>query len=284
MEREQVFQWVQAKDIKSIIEFLKKGDAAIKEDEITQNAIGYFLIEIIESMNESDFDENNFVLSQLFALHIKKFHTFPEEQFEKIIVQLAMNAKNEEQAFEIASYAPTNIICGEIIAKYNESKPKQVEHTQTDKIKVQNIITYQENITKSIFNSQQEILFFLALRNCFPSHYIYPNIGLTTILKFKQVEGILEGKEKNYFFTTTIDFVVIDQFNDFKPMFAIELDSEWHRLNQQGEKDAIKNKILKAAGLPFYRIEHTSKYKTIDEFEKVIIEITKKALRKDNEQ
>lgn len=105
-------------------------------------------------------------------------------------------------------------------------------------------------------------------------HFIYPNLGLSTIVHNTLVEA-LTPSEKRFYYNTTIDFVVIDQFNDFKPAFAIELDSEWHRLHNQGDKDEIKNKIFKECGLPLYRIEHMSRYKTIEEFEQVIIETVK---------
>ncbi len=102
-------------------------------------------------------------------------------------------------------------------------------------------------------------------------------MALSTIINSAFVDKVLEDSEKRFFYNTTIDFVIIDQFNDFKPVFAVELDSEWHRLHNQGDKDEIKNKILKAVGLTLYRIEHFRKYKTIEEFQRVIIDTTKKS-------
>lgn len=275
MEREQVFQWLQHKDFDNIVNFLKTGQKTVAEDTILQQAVGHFFNEVIGLTNQPASDNTNFVFSQLFILHTQKFFTFSDEQFVSIVVHLARTSKKSEEAFFYASKVPDNAVCAEIIATHNENKPKEVEHNQTSKIQVHEITSTNENLTTSIFNSKQERLFFFALRNCFPTHYIYPNIALSTIINSAIVDNILAGSEKRFFYNTTIDFIVVDQFNDFKPIFAVELDSEWHRLHNQGDKDEIKNKILKAAGLTLYRIEHMNKYKTIEEFQQVIIDTTK---------
>lgn len=80
------------------------------------------------------------------------------------------NAKKDEEGFYHASKLPDNPICIQIIKAYNENKPKEVEHSQTAKIHVSAIVSNNENLTTSIFNSKQERLFFFALRNCFPTH------------------------------------------------------------------------------------------------------------------
>jgi hypothetical protein len=275
MDREQVFQWLQQKDFDKIVEFLKTGQNTVAEDTILQHAVGHFFNEVIGLTSEPASDQTNFIFHKLFILHKQKYFSFSNEQFEKIIVYLAENSKKPSEAFSYASHVPDNTICAKIIATYNEKKPKEVAHNQTSKIQVHEIVSTTENLTTSIFNSKQEKLFFFALRNCFPTYFIYPNSALSTIINSKIVEDKLTGPEMNFFYNTTIDFIVIDQFNDFKPVFAVELDSEWHRLHNQRDKDEIKNKILKAVGLPLYRIEHMSKYKTIEEFEQVIIDMTK---------
>lgn len=275
MDREQVFQWLQHKDFDNIVNFLKTGQKTVADDTILQQAVGHFFNEVIGLTNQPTSDKTNFVFSQLFILHTQKFFAFSNEQFEKIVVHLSKNSKKSEEAFFYASNFPDNIVCAEIIKTHNENKPKEVEHNQTSKIHVHEIASTNENLTTSIFNSKQEKLFFFALRNCFPTHFIYPNTALSTIINSAIVDNILSSSEKRFFYNTTIDFIVVDQFNDFKPIFAVELDSEWHRLHNQGDKDEIKNKILKAAGLTLYRIEHMNKYKTIEEFEQVIIDTTK---------
>jgi len=271
MDREEIFQWIQKKEFSNIITFLKTGQNIVNDDIILQNALGHFFKELIDG---NDVAEKDFIFGQLFILHTQKppFFTFSEAQFENIVVHLTTVAKKPEEANFYASKLPSNPICAKIIASFIENRPKEIAHEQSTMIKVKEILSDQENTTKSIFNSKQEKLFFVALRNCFPSYFVYPNITLSTIVHSSLIGEILNASEKRFFYNTTIDFVVIDQFDDFKPVFAVELDSEWHRLNNQNHKDEIKNKILKASGLPFYRIEHFSKYKSLEEFEQVIIQ------------
>ena len=277
MDREQVFQWLHHKDFDNIVDFLKTGQKTVAEDGILQQAVEHFFNEIIELKNQIPNNDTNFLFSQLFMLHTQKLFVFSDTHFESIVVHLATRSKKPEEAFFYASKFPGNAICSEIISTYNTNKLKEVEHTQSTKIQVHEIVSGNDNLTTSIFNSKQEKLFFFALRNCFPTHYVYPNMALSTIIKSAIVDNILDGSEKRFFYNTTIDFVVIDQFNDFKPVFAIELDSEWHTLHNQSDRDEIKNKIVKAAGLTLYRIQHLAKYKTIEEFQQVIIDTTKKS-------
>jgi hypothetical protein len=275
MDREQVFQWIKHKDFDKIVDFLKTGQKTVDEDPILKQAVEHFFNELISLTNQSANADINFVFDQLFILHTKEYFKFSDKQFENIVVHLVNSSKNSEDVFIYASEVPDNVVCAEIIAKHNENKPKEVEHNQTSKIQVHEITSASENLTTSIFKSKQERIFFFALRNCFPTHYIYPNIALSTIINSTITDSILVGSEKQFFYNTTVDFIVVDQFNDFKPVFAVELDSEWHRFSNQSDKDKTKNKILKAVGLPLYRIEHMNKHKTIEEFQQVIIETIK---------
>lgn len=275
MEREQVFQWLGQKDFDNIVKFLKTGQQTVKEDAILQQAVQYFFNEVLEIIDKPTTDKANFLLVQLFILHTQKFYTFSNEQFESIVVYLAQNSNNPEDSIFYASKISDNSICAEIIAKHKKNIPKEVTHNQQASIQVHEIIADGENLSKSIFNSKQEKLFFFALRNCFPNHYIYPNVALSIIINSAIIEAHVSASEKRFFYNTTIDFIVIDQFNDFKPILAVELDSEWHRSNHQTDKDKIKNKLLKIAGLPLYRIEHMNKHKTVEEFEQVILATVK---------
>ena len=277
MDREEIFHWLQNKEFDKIISFLKTGKKIVEEDEILQNAVRLFFTDLINSSKEKVDKKTHSVFSQLFSLHTNKppFFSFTTEQFESIIVHLVTKSNTQDEAFYYANYLKDNPICAQTIKSYSAEKPVEISHSQASKIQVHEIVSDNPNLTTSIFNSKQEKLFFIALRNCFPTYYIYPNISLTTFINTQVVEKILEDSEKKYFYNTTVDFIIIDQFNDFKPLFAIELDSEWHRLHNQGNKDKIKNKIFKAVGLTLYRIEHFSKYKTVEEFQQTIIETTR---------
>ena len=274
-DRENVFQWLKEKDFKNIINFLKNGKSQVADDAHLQQAVGYFFGELIGSNSSLANSETKYVFDQLFILHTKGFFEFTREQFEIIVTNLVRTATKKEEAYHYAMELPNNPTCIKIIAEYNESQPQNIEHDQSSKIHVHEVVSGNKNLATSIFNSKQERLFFLALRNCFPTHFLYPNFSLSTIIPATIRDSVLNPEEKRFIFNTTIDFLVVDQFNDFKPVIAVELDSEWHRLNNQEEKDAIKNKVLKASGLPLFRIEHFNKFKSVEDFEKAIIDTIK---------
>lgn len=275
MDREQVFQWLHKKDFKSLISFLKTGQKNVDEDPILQTAVGHFFTELISSAGNNQNGDTIGVFNQLYMLNNGKFFTFQDNQFELIVTQLCEQTKNMEEAFFYASKFSNNPICSKIIVEYNENKPKELQHSQSKKIQVNEVKVNTQDLTTSIFNSNQERLLFFALINCYPYYFNYPNVALSTIINSYLIDQVIEQSEKRFFFNSTVDFVIINQFNDFKPLFAIELDSEFHKLNNQKERDEMKIKIFKAAGLSLFRIEHFNKYKTIEEFQQVVMDTMK---------
>lgn len=269
--REDLFQEIQKKNYNGVIDFLKTNHSIDKTDPIIQSALGHFFNELINDKSK----EQHHIFTQLFNLTSGKspFYVFPDQQYKEIVLYLVKSASKRDEAYFYAKNLPNDPECAICMAAYEKEIPREMNHAQNKSITVKELTSENENITSSIFNSNQEKLFYFALRNCYPTHFIYPNMSLSTIINFALIENAFSITDKKYFYNTTVDFVLIDQFNDFKPMLVFELDSEWHRINNQKEKDDTKNRIIRASGLPLYRIEHFSKYKTVDEFEKVILEI-----------
>lgn len=181
MDREKVFQWVAKRDFIAVIDFLKTGQKTVAEDPILQQAISHFFNDLLQGDEQAD--DKEFTLHQLFNLHSarKPFYIFPDDQFEKIVVSLCKMVK-PTKAHLYASKLPNNSFCATILAEHEEHKPTPVIHDQGANIRVIKVISTGENQTKSIFNSKQERIFYSALRNCYPSHFIYPNIALSTIV------------------------------------------------------------------------------------------------------
>jgi len=271
MDREELFQALHKKEFQRIITLLKTGKD-LAQDTVAQGAISHFFNELLTPGNLPTGSDPDYIFTQLHMLHEGKFFFFPDHQLEVIVTYICKTSTNPSETYDLAKKYPTFPLSSAIIKHHEDNAPREMNHTQTEQITVKAIAGGLVNLTTSIFNSKQERLFFVALRNCFPNHFIYPNAALSTIINTTLVKDILGPNELKFFYNTTVDFVLIDQFDDFKPVLAIELDSEWHRLNNQNEKDVIKNKIFKAAGLLLFRIEHFSKYKSLDEFERAIVE------------
>lgn len=69
------------------------------------------------------------------------------------------------------------------------------------------------------------------------------------------IDGMtLDGRERNFAFTSHIDFVVFDE-QTLLPVLAIEYDGPQHADATQAERDRIKNRLLDAAGLQLLRID-----------------------------
>lgn len=64
----------------------------------------------------------------------------------------------------------------------------------------------------------------------------------------------LTQREKNYLWTSHIDFVILDKQTKF-PTLAVEYDGPSHSSPEQMERDRIKNRICKECNLPLLRID-----------------------------
>jgi very-short-patch-repair endonuclease len=265
MDREQLFQWLKNKEFSKIVQFLKLGEKMVHDDPISQTAVQLFFAELLANSDDP------YIFQQLYMLQTGSFYHFTDVQLETILQEVCKHAKSDAERLSYVSKFPDLQISKQTIDATQLEQPKSLEHSQSQLINVELIQGSSTNLATSIFNSKQERLFFHALRNCFPNYLIYPNVALSTIINSKFIADVLTRQQLKYFYRTTVDFVVIDQFNDFKPCVVIELDSEWHRLNNQDKKDEMKNIIFKAAGVPLYRIEHTGRLKTIEEFEEAIL-------------
>jgi hypothetical protein len=275
MDREQIFAYLKAEDFNNVIQFLKSSKQLAEEDAIVQQGITHFFSRLL-TRSETKQSEKLYIFQQLYILHTKSFFHFNSDQFETILRQVCELAATSEERYYYAKQHPELPFCKDIIDKFQADQPQILDHHQSDLINVALVHEHRTNLATSIFNSIQERLFYFALRNCYPTYLIYPNVTLSTFLKFDAISGLLTDRQRKFFYSTTVDFVVVDQFDDFKPSIAIELDSEWHRLNNQNAKDEMKNIIFKSAGIPLYRIEHVGRAKSIEEFEKVIIETVRK--------
>ena len=127
--------------------------------------------------------------------------------------------------------------------------------------------------TINLFKSQQEHDFFQALRQVFPRFDVYLNVGLSTLIDFGAIKEDLSQEERTFFFRGVVDCVVFDQFQDYKPVYFVELDSAYHDFEEQKLKDTYKDKILAMAGKKLYRIRKNSNEVGVKEFIQMIRDV-----------
>ncbi|EQB2605059.1 DUF2726 domain-containing protein [Aeromonas salmonicida] len=105
-----------------------------------------------------------------------------------------------------------------------------------------------------LFKSKLESEFYQALKNVFPTYFIYPNVALSNIFEFDKIQEHLEVNSKNYFFKAIIDFVVYDPTDNHTPKYFFEVDSAYHDTDKAKLNDELKNGIFSIANIELFRI------------------------------
>lgn len=279
IEREEIFKlinncnWIQLFDILKINE----NYIQIMEDSILASMMeNLFINELIIDSLPNNAPTIKYLLEQFYILHKSSNHNFRlnDENYKKLVIRIAELQDNIEYAYKYALLFPDERICHEIIEKYNKEQPKLINHTQKNNIKVsENKDISKVNATISLFKSNQEFQFYKAVRECFPTYHVYPNVALNAIVDFNLISSSLTAEEKKYFWKALIDCVIIDSDKDYKPFMCFELDSCFHDTEKQIEQDRLKDSILAKAGQKLLRIRHSSRKDKEKDFIKLIKEI-----------
>lgn len=277
INQEEIYQLLRTENWKELVDIFYKRKDIIKTDPLLKHAVETTLNVItskaIQLETNEEFIES---LVTLLLLDGGKFLRLSETQKETITVAIA-NAKKNNLSFSYhyAKKYPQNEICKSIILEYEKKLPKELEHSQPDELKAteNREIDFSHDFKKPLFNSLQEVEFFLALKRVFGTYQIYPNVGLSTILDYEKIKSYLSQKEKDFFFKSSVDFVVFEPFSNYLPTYFFEIDSIWHDSSEQKEKDKIKDKIFSIAGQRLIRIRKVDN--SIDElvFERLLQEI-----------
>jgi len=275
---EQVYQFLVKKKWSELVDLLHAYYKVIPSDYLLADAFKTVESELIRNFDEFQKDEKfERNLSNLYLIHFGKLYLFSDETVNKLIVELARlyDKKGDiEQAHYYAAKLPQDKFCASIIEKYSKTLPKVVEHSQSQKIRVtENKNVSATNHTVSLFKSPQEHDFFMAVRDVFPMFMVYPNVALSTLINFDEVQSLLSSNEKNYFFTAVVDCVVFDQHKEYIPIYFFELDSSTHDNESQHKRDNMKDNILAAAGQKLYRIRKLSHSQGQKEFMKLVSEV-----------
>jgi len=107
-------------------------------------------------------------------------------------------------------------------------------------------------ICRSVFRSQQERTFLRALSLRFPGLQALPNYPLDQIVDFDRV-GAINPETLRYGKNCRLDAVLIIP-DEGDPVAVFELDSRFHDQLENAERDQMKNSLIAATGLPFFRL------------------------------
>lgn len=278
INQEEIYKLLQHEDWKSLIDVFYKRKDLIKKDplliqslETTLSVVTQKALELEDSL---DFVDN---LESILLLGAGRFIELKEEQKEAITLAIVNGKKetNISYCYQYAKKYPENKMCKAVIIEYEKELPKEFNHSQVDNLYVteNKDIETKNDFRKSLFNSIQEVEFYLALKRVFDSYQVYPNVGLSSILDFDSLKDSLTTKERTFFFQTSVDFVVLEPFRNYYPIYFFEIDSIWHDTSKQIEKDKMKDKIFSVSGQKLIRIRKVDNSIDEQEFEKLLHEI-----------
>ena len=283
IDQEEIYEFLKNENWKELLSFIWSNSDLIKSDEIIKHAIvtceNTFFSNISIEERKTSFINN---LATFHALHDSGKYELSEVNYKNTILKLVAlwKVNDLKEAYKFAKELPENELCKQIIKEYEDSLPKYVSHSQTEKIQLtknRNIADIDARI--SLFKSNQEREFFYAVRESFPNYMVYPNVALSSILNFEKVKLNLSEKEKEYFFRAIIDCVVFDDQNQLLlPIFFYELDSIYHDTEKQKKKDLMKDKILASAGQELLRIRKLSNESNRKNFIKLVKEKAKEVI------
>ncbi len=275
---EEVYQFLAEKNWTRLVDLFHTYCETIPSDYSLEAAFKIVEDETIRNFDEFKEDKNfERNLSNLYLLHIGKLYSLSPKTIDKVIVELAKLHNNKGDikiAYSYASQLPQDSFCASIIEKYSQTLPKVVTHSQGRKIQVtENKNISAINHTISLFKSGQEHDFFMAVRDRFPNFMTYPNVALSSLIDFDEIQSVLSSKEKEYFFRAVVDCVVFDQHKEYIPIYFFELDSSTHDNEKQRRRDNMKDHILAAAGQKLYRIRKLARSQGKNEFINLISEV-----------
>ena len=111
-------------------------------------------------------------------------------------------------------------------------------------------------VCRSVFRSQQERTFLRALSLRFPGLMALPNYPLDQIIALDRI-GLLDAKTLRYGRNCRLDAVLIVP-DEGDPVAVFELDSRIHDQREIADRDRMKNVLMAATGLPFFRLRAES--------------------------
>lgn len=277
-DREPVFQLVNKKEWQKLIDIFRVNEnySFISNDPILKPLIDqYFIDELLGTSSMNNDPAYKYYLQNFFMLHKgdKFLFKLSDANFKKLIVKIVEVEQELARAYDYAQLFPQEEICRQTIEKFNERQPKYVKHSQEKEL----IVTENKDVSEidssiGLFKSIQEYQFYKAVREVFQMFLVFPNVALSAVIDFNKIQDKLTREEKSYFFKALIDCVVIDTENNYKPIKFVELDSPYHDVEAQKEKDCMKDKILAVAGQKLIRVRRVTYKENEQDFIKLIRE------------
>lgn len=238
----------------ALLDALHHRHAEVAADPLLARAVETFVATFFETLAASRAENFETELEKLFLLHTGGFYPLDARQFERVVACLVtINAARPAAAVGYARFCPENARCAAILASH--APPEAVAHGEDAAVEMAvRTPLVPEDHTRALFRSRQEIDFFLAAREVFPTYFVYPNVALSCVVDYEAIKAELSGEERRYFFHALLDCVVFDQHDGYRPRYFFELDSPHHDTDARRANDRRKERILALAGQRLHRL------------------------------
>ncbi len=259
VDQETVYHLLLHEHWSELLELVHRNKDVLSDDPILSHAVGVFVGAFFQRLQEADPGGLKSELETLFLLHTGRYYRLDPDHFQVVVEQLVqLHEDRPSAAVGYARHCPQNAVCAAILARHDLRVP--VEHTLDERIRLE-MTQPREDVdhTVGLFRSRQEEAFFMAVREVFASYFAYPNVALSCLVDFKRLRPELSAAERRFFFHGVVDCVVFDQHAGYRPCYFFELDSPHHDTDRRSENDAMKDRILAAAGQTLLRIRLTDR-------------------------
>lgn len=171
------------------------------------------------------------------------------------IENLGLKAFEYQESLEIKSFAKIckfSPLAKEVIG----SKTKLVKTSEA--VRTKEVSFPRTDWLNPLFKSSSESHFYQALKEVFPTFFIYPNVAISNIFSKESIFPFLTNEQREFYFKGVVDFVVYDPTDGHMPKFFFEVDSFYHDRHEAIVRDEKKNGIFNAANIQLYRIRPSS--------------------------
>jgi very-short-patch-repair endonuclease len=128
-----------------------------------------------------------------------------------------------------------------------------IEKEKTHEVAIRLIRSDSGISAKPIFNSINEYTIYCHLVQIFPNHLVVPNQALQAIFQYERVKEIVSREDFEYYLKAMVDFTITSTAT-YMPILSLELDSDYHEAPDQKQRDARKDRIFEAGGVPLLRV------------------------------
>lgn len=281
LDRELLFQLLFDKEWERLSEQLYVHRKLLNQDQVLQQVANLFDTEFLghlRGLTALEQVKTTRHISLVIASERREF----KESFWRPLIEIKLQAMYEVKDKSLPSvaseWAHDIPLARELLVRLQHERPEELADARRNALNIKaatvaSSVTSTQYVT-SIFRSPQERAFYLAMTEVVPKLLPFPNLAMSAVLNFEELDKKISIAAKRFFFSAQFDCVVVDPTQDYRPLHFFELDSKFHDTVEAKNRDRMKDEICAAAGVKLLRIRALEQKETSREaFAQLIREI-----------